>query len=54
MADKIKEAFMAAHEKSCSIIMKYLSGGGYAEDFPRMLIYIDKENAEKVLSKMPE
>lgn len=44
---------MAAHEKSCSIIMEYLSGG-YAEDFARMLIYIGKENAEKVLSKMPE
>lgn len=53
MADKIREAFMAAHEKSCSIIKDYLTSG-YVEDFAKMLIYIGKENAEEVLSKMPE
>ncbi len=53
MADKIREAFMAAHEKSCSIIKDYLTSG-YVKDFAKMLIYIGKENAEEVLSKMPE
>lgn len=53
MSDKIKDVFMAVHEKNCSIIKEYLTGG-FMQDFARQLVFIGKENAREVLSKMPQ
>lgn len=51
--EKILKNFDEAHGKVLGILEEYVSGG-YAESFARILVYLGKERAEKLLSEMPE